>query len=89
MDSIKSTKIVKKKNNSAQLLSLLVFISVLPLYGLYLHSPTTNPQSVTYNNFQQDFETSIFLHPEIRITVIKIKINLHSFMKNLHLLISD
>lgn len=58
MDSTKSTKIVKKKNNSPQLLILLVFISVLPLYGLYLHSPTTNPQSVTYNNFQQDFETA-------------------------------
>ena len=45
MDSTKLQN-SEEKNNSAQLLSLL-FISVLPLYGLYLHSPTTNPQSVS------------------------------------------
>ena len=58
MESLKSTKTVKKKNNSGQLLSLLVLISVLPLYGLYIHSPNPHQTSNIYKSFQQDFETA-------------------------------
>ncbi len=58
MEASKSTKTVRKKNTSGQLLSLLAFLSVLPLYGLYFHLPNTPQNFVVYENFQQDFEAA-------------------------------
>ncbi len=58
MEPIKSTKIVKKRNTSGQLLSLLAFLSILPLYGLYFYLPFTKTDSPAYRNFQQDFDAA-------------------------------
>ncbi len=58
MEASKSTKTVRKKNTSGQLLSLLAFLSVIPLYGLYFHLPNTPQNLAVYANFQQDFDAA-------------------------------
>jgi len=62
MESLKSTKTVRKKNNTGQLLSLLAFVAVLPLYGLYFHSPGMIKTARSYDNFKQDFEAANTLY---------------------------
>ena len=61
MEAIKSTRTVKKKNNSAQLLMLLVFLSVIPLYGLYFKKSVSEIDPLIDSSFQSAFDAATSL----------------------------